>query len=185
LSVVTKGGDAGKTSLLGGKRVGKDDLRVECYGTIDELNTFVGLSLSLSENGLFSEELDLIQNDLHLLSSHIALAPDAPEDIMGMVPEFREERLKRIEELVYKIESQLPPLNQFILYGGTKFASSLQVLRAVSRRAERALVRLGGAEDVKLIYVAYLNRLSDLFFVMSRAANKHAGAPEKIWKKEL
>jgi len=183
LSVVTKGGDKGRTSLLGGKRVPKDDPRVECYGTVDELNALVGLALSLARDALFAEELTAVQNDLHLLSSRIALDPGAGDEIKACVPAFGEERLKRVEALIERVEPTLPRLTRFILYGGTEFAASLQVLRAVARRAERALVRFSGTGEVDEIWLAYLNRLSDLFFILSRAANMRAGAAERFWEK--
>lgn len=183
MTIVTKGGDKGLTSLLGGRRVPKDDLRVECYGAADELNAFVGLAISLSENGLFEEELVGVQNDLHLLSSRIALDPGADEKLKSSLPGFGDDKLKSIEKLIGELEESLPPLTGFIHYGGTKFASSLHLLRAVSRRAERALVKLSNEEDVEMILVAYLNRLSDLFFLMARAANMKAGVPEKFWEK--
>lgn len=183
MSIVTKGGDLGLTSLLGGKRVPKHHQRVECYGTIDELNAIVGFAISFSEDGSFEKELIGVQNDLHLLSSRVALDPDAPEEIKASVPVFGEDRLKKIEEIISQIEPTLPQLTRFINYGGTRFASSLHLLRAVSRRAERALVRLSASEEVEPVLIAYMNRLSDLFFIMARAANIQAGVPERFWEK--
>ena len=184
MSIVTKGGDKGKTSLLGGARVSKSDPRVECYGTVDELNTFIGFAISLSEDGFLVGELVNIQNDLNLLSSHIALAKDADEKIKKNLPAFEKTKLARIEKLIKKLESQVKPLTKFILYGGTKFSSMLHVLRAVTRRAERRLVELDEKEGTNPLFIVYLNRLSDCFFVMARAANKRYGIEEKEWEKE-
>jgi cob(I)alamin adenosyltransferase len=185
LSIVIKSGDGGTTGLLGGKRVQKDDIRVECYGTVDELNTFLGFALSLSRDGLFVDELNIVQNDLHLIASRIALQPGASDETKKIVPDFEEARLTRIEEMIEKAESAVPPLTQFILYGGTEYASALNVLRAIARRAERMIVRLDRAENVEPVIMAYINRLSDLFFVLSRAVNHSRGVKEKIWRKEF
>lgn len=185
MSIVTKGGDGGETSLLGGKRVQKDDLRLECLGTLDELNTFVSFAASLSDDGLFLEELERIQDDLHLLTSNIALSPDAGEELKKIVPEFRDSRLQRIEETIKKLEGEIEPLRNFIFYGGHRFASALQVSRTITRRAERVLVKLGRSEQIKPAWLAYLNRLSDLFFLLSRAVNKHYGIKEKPWNKDI
>jgi cob(I)alamin adenosyltransferase len=181
---VTKFGDKGRTSLLGGEIVSKSSLRVEAYGTVDELNSFVGFAVSFSEDNLFVKELLEIQNDLHLIASHLALSEKANEKTKELVPEFSEEKIKKIETLIQEIESKIPPLNRFILYGGSKFSAILQVSRCVARRAERRVVELGEKEKVEENILIYLNRLSDLLFVMSRAVNHYRKVPEKFWTKE-
>ncbi|MFB3852068.1 MAG: cob(I)yrinic acid a,c-diamide adenosyltransferase [Acidobacteriota bacterium] len=184
MGIVTKFGDKGKTSLLGGETVSKSNLRVEAYGSVDELNSFIGLAISFSEKELFVKELIAIQNDLHLIESHLALSKNADEKIRKIVPPFSEERIKRTETLIQKIESEIPPLNKFILYGGSKFASALQVSRCIARRAERRVVELGEKEEIEENILIYLNRLSDLLFVMARAVNHHLKIKEQFWTKE-
>lgn len=184
MGIVTKTGDKGITSLLGGRRVSKSSLRVETYGCVDELNTLLGFAIALSEDGFLVEELNLVQNDLHLLSSHIALQNDADEKIRKIIPNFDKNRIEKIEKMIEKFESELPPLKNFIHYRGNKFSSFLNVLRSVARRAERRAVELNQKEGLKEEIIVYLNRLSDLFFVMSRVANKHYKIEEKLWNKE-
>lgn len=184
MGIVTKFGDSGKTALLGGEVVSKSNLRVEAYGTVDELNSFVGLVLSSSEDGLFVNELVEIQNDLHLISSHLALSTKAKEEIKDLLPQFTEEKTEKIEKIIEELESKLPPLKGFILYGGHKFSAILQVLRCITRRAERRVVELHEKGKVDINVIRYLNRLSDLFFVMGRFVNFYYKIDEINWKKE-
>ncbi|MCX7831185.1 MAG: cob(I)yrinic acid a,c-diamide adenosyltransferase, partial [Acidobacteria bacterium] len=136
------------------------------------------------ENGLFEEDLIQVQNDLHLIASNLAISEDADENIKRAVPEFSEKRIKRIETLIEKIESEIPPLDRFILYGGHKFSVFLQVARCVARRAERRVVALNEKEEINKNMLIYLNRLSDLLFLMARAVNYHFKIPERFWKKD-
>lgn len=176
LGIVTKNGDIGLTSLSDGTTVSKSNIRVEAYGSVDELNSLIGYAIALSQDDFLTEELDIIQNDLHLLSSNIAL-PKSGDTC------FLEERISKIEDLITKFEGNLPPLKNFILYRGNQFSSFLNVLRSVARRAERRVVELNEKEGVDEKFIIYLNRLSDLFFIMSRVANKHYKIEEKLWKK--
>jgi len=184
LGIVTKSGDDGKTALLGGERVSKSSTQVEAYGTIDELNSFIGFAISLSEEGLFVKELVEIQRDLNLISSHLALSEKASNEIKKVLPPFEEDKFKKIENIIESLESQIPPLNNFILYGGHKFAAILQVLRCIARRAERRVVELNEKKNVEKNIIIYLNRLSDLLFLMARSVNHHFKVEEKLWKKE-
>lgn len=181
---MTKFGDEGKTALLGGEITSKCNIRVEAYGTVDELNSFIGLAATYDENNLFTEELTRIQNDLHLISSHLALSERAGEEFKNAIPEFENKKIFDIEKLIEKLESEIPPLDKFILYGGDRFAAILQVLRCIARRAERRVVELSEKEKVEKNFIIYLNRLSDLFFVMSRKVNLYFKIPERAWKKE-
>lgn len=184
MGIVTKFGDKGRTALLGGEIVSKCSLKVEAYGSVDELSSFVGFAASFSEDGLFSEELTEIQNDLHLIVSHLALSKNANEKTKKLLPKFSEQKIRKIEMLIQKIESEIPQLNRLILYGGHKFASALQVSRCIARRAERRVVELSEKENVEENILIYLNRLSDLLFVMARAVNHHHKVIEKLWFKE-
>lgn len=184
MGIVTKFGDNGKTALLGGEVVSKSSLRVEACGTVDELNSFVGMAISFSEKGLFVDELIDIQNELHLISSHLALSPKAEKNTKNLLPNFSAEKSEKIEKIIEELESKVPPLNRFILYGGHKFAAILQVLRCITRRAERRVVELHEKEKVDINIIKYLNRLSDLYFVMGRFVNFHYKIDEINWKKE-
>ncbi len=176
MGIVTKKGDRGQTSLSQGTTVSKSNIRVEAYGSVDELNSLIGYAISLSQDDFLTEELDIIQNDLHLLSSNIAFLESGGLD-------FSEDRIKKIEDLINKLEENLPPLKHFILYRGNQFSSFLNVLRSVTRRTERRVVELNEKEGVDEKFIVYLNRLSDLFFIMARVANKHYKIEEKLWKK--
>lgn len=179
MKIYTKTGDAGETSLFDNTRVSKADARVDAYGDVDELNAWLGTAGAYLPQDDISAALVQIQRDLFALGSELA---DPSHRIAGRVEKahLRPADAERLEQLIDRLEEDLPPLTRFILPGGTGPASLLHVARAVCRRAERRVVGLGtGAVDPLLII--YLNRLSDLLFVMARAVNHRAGMPDAQW----
>jgi cob(I)alamin adenosyltransferase len=175
--IYTRAGDAGETSLGDGSRVPKTDPRIEAYGTVDELNSFIGLALSGGLPDEFTQWLEQIQNDLF----------DLGADLSVPLEDDRRERLRvtrgqveRLEELCDRVNERLEPLKSFVLPGGTEAAARLHVARAVCRRAERRSVALARTESVNPEALAYLNRLSDFLFILARAAN--AGSQEPLWR---
>jgi cob(I)alamin adenosyltransferase len=180
MKIYTKTGDGGETGLFGGGRVKKSDLRVEAYGDVDEVNAHLGWALTLLANHPVQKEIEEMQADLFTLGADLATVPAgaAKSTVLRLSPQ----RALRLEELIDRWESEIAPLKHFILPGGSPGAAALQVCRAVCRRAERSVVRLSIAESVNPDAVVYLNRLSDLLFVLSRWVNAREGVPETIWK---
>ncbi|MDD3528446.1 MAG: cob(I)yrinic acid a,c-diamide adenosyltransferase [Gallionellaceae bacterium] len=171
--IVTRSGDDGSTGLADGRRVQKHDPRIEALGAVDELNSFVGLLAAEPLDGPTQVLLAAIQNDLFDLGGELAL----PER-----PAVGDAHLGRIEAAVERLNSGLPPLAEFVLPGGTRAAALAHVCRAVCRRAERRLAALAGVELVATSPGRYLNRLSDLFFVLARTLNRAAGGSEPTWR---
>ncbi|HEV8336209.1 MAG TPA: cob(I)yrinic acid a,c-diamide adenosyltransferase [Candidatus Polarisedimenticolia bacterium] len=180
MKIYTKTGDSGETGLFGGGRVKKSDLRVEAYGDVDEVNAHLGRALTLLANHPVQKEIEEIQADLFTLGADLATVPAAAAKSTAL--RLSPQRALRLEELIDRWESEIAPLKHFILPGGSPGGAALQVCRAVCRRAERSVVRLSIAESVNSDAVVYLNRLSDLLFVLSRWVNAREGAPETIWK---
>jgi cob(I)alamin adenosyltransferase len=187
--VYTRSGDSGDTGLVGGGRVPKDALRIEAYGTIDELNAIVGLARVFNgdgpahpASGRIEDILKRLQNELFDLGSELATPPEAVYDGMFRVTA---DDVKALERLMDDCQRDLEPLNSFILPGGGKVSAFLHQCRTVCRRAERIVLRLGRAEDIGPWPLRYLNRLSDLFFVLSRWIAKHSGEPEYLWERGL
>ena len=180
MKIYTRTGDRGETSLLGGRRVKKNERRVEAYGSVDELNAHVGWAKTHLAHLPIEDEMREIQSDLFTLGADLATPPEAPA--AAVAARIGEDRVKRLEELIDRWEAEMAPLRNFILPGGAPGAAALQVCRAVCRRAERYVVRLSGSEPVNPQTIVYLNRLSDLFFVLSRWVNTRDGVPESIWK---
>jgi cob(I)alamin adenosyltransferase len=188
--VYTRTGDKGVTALVGGKRVPKDSARIEAYGTVDELNSVLGLARVFNEERLAEGEahrfldqvLRDIQQELFDLGSELATPPEAARE--GM-PRMGEERVKRIEEIIDHCQQGLEPLNSFILPGGGRIAGYLHQCRTVCRRAEREILRLSRIEETGEWAIKYINRLSDLFFVLSRWVGKHLGEKEYLWERGL
>ena len=186
--VYTRGGDSGKTSLVGGARVDKDSRKLESYGTVDELNSLVGTARTViagdarlgaaARKGL-DAFLRVVQNRLFDVGS--ILATPAGSAYPGM-PEIRDEDATALERQMDGMQAALKPLNSFCLPGGTLPNAFLHQCRAVCRRAEREALRLSREEAVDARVIKYLNRLSDLFFVMARYASHKAGAPEYLWE---
>lgn len=179
MSIVTKFGDNGRTSLIGGEIVDKNDERIEALGCVDELNSFIGFVISFSEEDFFNEDLKQIQKDLHLISANIALSKKAPEQIQNKIKIFNSERIERIEELIVALEKNLPPQNSFILYGGSKISSLFFLLMTITRRVERRVVQIKDKININPNILKYLNRLSDLFFLMGRFINFKKGIVEE------
>jgi cob(I)alamin adenosyltransferase len=180
VKIYTKTGDLGMTGLLGNRRVPKDDTRIEAYGTVDELNAMLGL---VRANGLDSAAdglLAAIQGDLFVVGS--ALADPAPGGPFHNV--ITGEHVARLELAIDTLEAELNPLNQFILPGGTLAAAQVHLARTICRRAERIAVKLSRqpGEDVPSALLVYLNRLSDLLFVLARTINHRNGMPDIPWK---
>jgi len=167
--VYTGRGDRGRTDLSSGQRVSKSSERIQAYGTVDELNSITGLAASYTEEN--KEELEEIQNELHILQAELAnREPDV---------KITQENIDRLEEKCDLYQKELPPLRDFILAGGCKSASHLQLARSVCRRAERKIVVLDQDEELREEVLAYINRLSDLFFLMGRYENHINDVEEK------
>jgi len=174
--IYTRTGDKGKTSLFDGKRVFKSDKKVETYGTIDELNSVIGLASAFISIYSINKELEEIQNDLLEIGSSLAVSSTLPADQLAHRPE-------KFEKLIDKLTKEMPPLTQFILPGGGKGGASLHIARTVARRAERRVIGLSQKEEIDFTIIIYLNRLSDLLFTMARFVNFKEKKKEKIWKK--
>ena len=188
--VYTRTGDKGETALVGGKRVPKDSARIDAYGTIDELNSIVGLARVFNEECLDAGEghrfldgvLCRIQDELFDIGSELATPPEFFQDGMYRVGE---EEITRIEKLIDQCQEDLEPLNSFILPGGGRVGAYLHQCRTVCRRAEREILRVSRTEDINDRVIKYINRLSDLFFVLSRWIAKQTGEQEYLWQRGL
>lgn len=183
MKIYTKAGDAGETGLFGGARVRKDDARVEAYGAVDELNGALGAARAALPAGA---ELDALlaqlQSELFDLGAELATPPERLDSKLGArVPLATDERVAALEGEIDRMEETLPPLKTFILPGGTAAAAALHVARAVCRRAERRTVALARVDTVRPEALRYLNRLSDLLFVMARYANQQSGVSDVPW----
>ena len=176
--IVTKTGDKGDTGLFGGGRVGKEDIRVDAYGQVDELNAAIGVARA---EGLGAMDLlaGVIQDQLFTVGA--VLATPAGTKAEAVIPKVRPEWATSMEQAIDAFDQELKPLTSFILPGGTKAAASLHFARTVCRRAERRVVPLFRAGKVGDEVVIYLNRLSDLLFTMARVANHRAGVTDVPW----
>jgi cob(I)alamin adenosyltransferase len=179
VKIYTKTGDAGETSLFDNTRVSKADLRVDAYGEVDELNACLGAARAAGIDPDLSASLEQIQKDLFALGARLA---DPSVRIAGRVTKaaITAGDVERLEQTIDRLESELPALRRFILPGGGAAGSLLHLSRTVCRRAERRVVALGPGA-VEPVLIVYLNRLSDLLFVMARAANQRARLPETEW----
>ena len=179
--IYTKTGDDGRTGLFGGGRVEKDHVRVEAYGDVDELNAVIGAARAVEMMPRVDEILAPIQRDLFAIGA--LLATPHPEKHREQLEKARlsDKRIAQLEQAIDDGEEELEPLKSFILPGGTPKASALHVARTVCRRAERSIIRLQRTDEVPQIVIVYLNRLSDLLFVLARVANRRAGAGEVTW----
>lgn len=164
MKVYTKTGDKGTTSLVNGTRVGKDDLRLEAYGTLDELSAFIAVLMDSTEK--FNDVFKRIQE--RLLVAECLLATDENSELKKQLPQMEETDVEGIEKFIDEMNAGLQPLNSLIIPGGNLLASKCHVCRTVCRRAERAVVRMSRQYEVNPVIMRYLNRLSDMFFVMSR-----------------
>ncbi len=183
--VYTKGGDRGETSLIGGMRVSKDALRIECYGTVDELNACLGLVRTALVSSAAGTKLTpivaRIQNELFNLGTELA-TPDAERRAKS--PAVRDDHIAALEAEIDELNEELPPLKSFILPGGGAASSHFHLARTVCRRAERLAVALGREAEVSTHSLMYLNRLSDAFFVFGRWAARADGESEPLWVPE-
>lgn len=185
--IYTRRGDSGQTSLVGGQRVDKDCLRIECYGTVDELNSVIGLACvsieewipKIPEVSVLFEILSRVQHELFNLGSILATMP---EDIHPNQPRITNHEIEQLETEIDRMNEPLSPLRSFVLPGGSRLNAELHLCRTVCRRAERIAVALSQQESIPNEAIRYLNRLSDALFVWSRWANHKLGAPEVLWQ---
>ena len=179
MKIYTKAGDGGLTGLLGSGRVLKDGVRIEAYGTIDELNAVLGAARARGLDAGADALAARLQNELFAVGSALA----DPNPAGRFHDAIREAHVVALEADIDAMEAELPPLTRFILPGGTPAAAMLHLARTVCRRAERLVVRLDRApgEQVSAVLLAYLNRLGDLLFVLARAVNARAGVPDVPW----
>ena len=183
MKIYTRTGDDGTTGLFGGKRVPKHDPRIECYGTVDELNAAVGLAAAALEvaPGL-GEKIRQVQSELFVIGSHLA-TPDVDSRQVGRLPELDDSAVARLEREIDAADADLAPLRNFILPGGSEAAARLHLARTVCRRAERLLVAFAAEHPVAPAIIRYFNRLSDWLFVQARWVNHRAGVPDVPWTK--
>ena len=182
MKIYTRRGDRGETTLHGGTAVSKEDLRVEAYGTVDELNAVLGTVASLDPPGLDHQRLVEVQSDLFVIGSRLASSDPAAAIRKGTIPELGEDRVAELETWIDEVEAGLPALDSFILPGGTPAGAQLHVARTVCRRAERAIVvLLSDQPDLGDVVIPYVNRLSDLLFVLARGVNAAAGREDVRW----
>ena len=180
--VYTRRGDDGITGLGGGQRVPKDSPRVCAYGTLDELNSLLGLALACGLFDRLADVLPTLQNELfHLGSDLCFVETDKPR---FAIPQIEERHIQRLENLIDEFSEAVGPLRNFILPGGSLGSAHLHVARTVCRRAEREVVALARTEGVRPLVIPYLNRLSDLLFVMARYENGQRGVAELLWNKQ-
>jgi cob(I)alamin adenosyltransferase len=172
--IYTRTGDKGSTGLGDGTRVDKDSLRVEAFGTVDELNSVVGLLMTHELSGTVAARLTAIQHDLFDIGGELSIPGHSV---------VSDEKVKRLEEFLDSLNENLEPLREFILPGGTAAAAVCHLARTVCRRAERRVVTLAREETVNPASVRYLNRLSDLLFVLARSLNRSAGVPDVLWQR--
>lgn len=178
MKIYTRMGDDGTTGLFGGHRVPKSDARIDCYGTVDELNAALGLAACASAD--VAKLLRPVQNDLFVIGAHLA-TPEAGKS--AALPTLDESAIARLEMEIDSAEAELPPLKQFILPGGSEPAARLHLARTVCRRAERLIVRFAEDRPVPAILITYLNRLSDWLFVQARYVNHKLGMADIPWEK--
>jgi cob(I)alamin adenosyltransferase len=176
--IYTRGGDAGETSLGDGSRVSKLDPRVEAFGAVDELNSQLGLVLAGTLHQVMRTTLERVQNELFDLGADLSV-PYAPEDSRLRIAQ---EQVDALERACDDWNATLPELKSFVLPGGTEEAARLHVARAVCRRAEREALRAAQEVEIDPLALVYLNRLSDLLFVLARSANAEVGHSEPLWK---
>ena len=179
MKIYTKGGDSGETSLVDNTRVSKADVRVDAYGEVDELNACLGAARAALDDVDLEQAIVLIQQELFAVGARLA---DPSARIAGRVTKavVTPEAIQRLEQTIDRLEQELPPLRRFILPGGGSAGALLHLARTVCRRAERRVVSLG-PDTVDAIVIIYLNRLSDLLFMMARAANRRSGILEIEW----
>jgi cob(I)alamin adenosyltransferase len=174
----TRTGDGGETGLFSGERVPKDSLRVEAYGTVDELSCWIGYTRSLIEGDEIDTILERVQQDLFLVGAELATRQKKSRVQKAQVTQ---DMVKHLEQEIDRLDAELAPLSTFIIPNGTGPAAALHVARAIARRAERRTITLAQEEKLNPPLVPYLNRLSSLLFVLARVVDKRAGVEEKKW----
>lgn len=185
--IYTRTGDTGQTGLAGGQRVAKDDLRIECYGTVDELNAFIGLARTTVDElargaGRLIEFFGILKRVQHELFNLGSILATLPQDVHPKQPRITAAEVEQLEREIDRANEDLQPLRSFVLPGGTRLDAELHVCRTVCRRAERLLVRLAREQSVPTEALQYLNRLSDALFVWSRWVNRVLRASETLWE---
>ncbi len=181
MKIYTKTGDVGETSLLGGGRVSKHDVRVEAYGDVDEVNSALGAALAAAPAEFEAALLESIQRDLFAIGGQLA-SPDPAKVAKALAKaQIDERRIAALEAAIDRATAELPPLAAFVLPGGTPKAALLHLARTICRRAERSVVALHERTPVAPVLLIYLNRLSDLLFTLARLANQRAGVPDRTW----
>ncbi|HEX6589077.1 MAG TPA: cob(I)yrinic acid a,c-diamide adenosyltransferase [Longimicrobiales bacterium] len=180
MRIYTKTGDGGETGLFGGGRVPKSDARVAAYGDVDELNALLGVALTAVRADDIAELLRAVQPDLFIIGAHLATTP-APRGRAPALPPLPQERVSEFERRIDAAETELPPLDAFVMPGGSAGGAALHHARTVCRRAERSIVALAAVQPVDPAIVVYMNRLSDLLFTFSRLENHRAGQSERKW----
>ena len=182
MKIYTKTGDKGETGLFGGDRVRKDSLRIEAYGAVDELNSLVGIIRALRPKKKIDDVLHEVQRDLFILGADLATRKAAKR---ALIPRISRTHVASLEKKIDSLQVPLRPLKSFILPGGTVAASYLHYARTVCRRAERSTARLSSSEDTNENVLIYLNRLSDLLFVLARYANHAEKKKETEWRNQF
>ncbi|MFB5630139.1 MAG: cob(I)yrinic acid a,c-diamide adenosyltransferase [Nitrosopumilaceae archaeon] len=177
MKIYTKTGDDGSTSLQGGKRVIKSNIRIKAYGAVDEINASIGLILSSKFDDELEKILKKIQNDLFVVGSDLSNS-----NLVNKENRVTVEMVENIEKNIDRLEKELPPITNFILPGGNEVSARIHLSRAITRRAETQVISLDEKEKVNEECKKYLNRLSDLLFVMARYVNKKNGLEDIIWK---
>lgn len=189
MKIYTKTGDLGETGLVGGNRIPKNHSRVIAYGSVDELNSSVGLSLATLQSSRHAksfadliEILSAIQNDLFTLGADLADNSPSTDNRYGS-PRVKQDMITKVERTIDILDGELEPISYFVMPGGCLESSHLHLSRSIARRSEGLVVGLSKAESINPLAMIYLNRLSDLLFVMARTANKRIGIPDNAWKK--
>ncbi len=182
MKIYTKTGDKGKTSLFGGERVGKNSVRLEAYGTVDELNSVLGIAVANGLSDKVKKIISVLQNQLFILGSDLATPLESETKIKINVPRTTAEMVEKLENWIDDLDAELPGLKVFVLPGGAEGAAYLHFARTVCRRAERITVELSGREQINEFVVKYLNRLSDLLFVLARYENFVNDIPDVKWE---
>lgn len=178
MKIYTRTGDAGTTGLLGGTRLPKHHIRIEAYGTVDELNSHIGLLRDYDASRIYRSELIAIQEDLFVLGSHLA---SDPEKNKMSLPELSQQRIGALEEAMDAMDATLPEMRNFVLPGGHLAVSQCHVVRCICRRAERSTIALAQTSLVEEHLIRYLNRLSDYFFVLARKLTQDLNIEETPW----
>ncbi len=181
MKIYTKTGDNGDTSLFGGHRLPKSSLRIEAYGTVDELNAQLGVIRAHKPPAEVESILEQIQNQLFMLGADLATPLDT---VTSKVQRIQQTHIQNLEKFIDQMDAQLKPLQSFILPGGQLCGAQLHVARTICRRAERLVDALGRKNDIGKFPLVYLNRLADLLFVLARYTNIQAGAEERTWNED-